>query len=143
MAARPAIRVARVLLLTAAVVGAAWFALSLNYDDEQPRVQTNEGLDAVQDAMVFMQETYREKRRLPSADELAAVSFRHEPHVRAVRLDGDGRFLVVYQGRREIDGKELRLTPYLDRSGEVRWHCELRDMDRRWWPDYCRHNQAP
>jgi len=133
----------RVLLLTAAILGAGWFFLSLGYDDEQPRVQANEGLDAVQDAMSLVQRTYQEKRRLPTSAELDTINFRSEPHVRAVRLDADGSFTVVYRGRPEIDAKTLKLTAYLDKSGEVRWRCSLPDIEPRWWPDYCRQDHAP
>jgi pilin len=143
LARKAAIGSLRVLLLLALLLGAGWFIVSLTYDDEQPRMQANEGVDAVQDTMAFVQQTYMEKRRLPTDAELAAVSFRHEPHVRAVRLDSDGSFLVVYQGRREIDGKTLRLTSYLDKRGAVRWRCSLPEIDPRWWPDYCRQRPDP
>lgn len=133
----------RVLLLTAAILGAAWFFLSLNYDDEQPRMQANEGFDAVQDAMSLVQRTYQAKRHLPTSAELASIGFRSEPHVRAVRLDADDSFTVVYRGRPEIDAKTLKFTPYLDKSGEVRWRCTLPDIEPRWWPDYYRRSPAP
>lgn len=133
----------RVLLLTALILGAAWFFLRLNYDDEQPRVQANEGLDAVRDAMSLVQQIYQAKRRLPTSTELDTISFRAEPHVRAVRLDADGSFTIVYRGRSEIDAKTLRLTPYLDKRGEVHWRCTLPDIGPRGWPDYCRQNPIP
>lgn len=133
----------RVLLLLALILGIGWFILSLSYDDEQPRVQANEGLDAVQDAMSLVQQTYQAQRRLPTPDELGAVGFRSEPHVRVVRLDANASFTVIYRGRPEIDAKVLKLTPYLDKSGEVRWHCTLPDVKPRWWPDYCRQGRAP
>ena len=129
----------RVLLLLAVVLGAGWFVVSLTYDDEQPRMQANEGLDAVQDAMLAVVEFHRDKGRLPTAGEIRGVAFRPEPHVRSAAVDAGGGFTVIYQGRREIAGKTLRLTPYTDKDGGLRWRCELADIDPRWWPDYCRH----
>ena len=133
----------RVLLALLVLGGIAYAWMSLSYDDEGPRLQANEGLGAVQDAMSEVQEFYQDNHRLPKTAELPGLKLQTEPHVRSATLKDGGSFTIVYSGRREIDGKRLLLTPYVDQSGRLGWNCSLPEIDPRWWPDYCRPKPAP
>ena len=133
----------RVLLLLAVVLGAGWFVLSLNYDDELPRVQANEGIEAAGPLMDIAQQKYAATGRIPRLNELTGVPFRARKHVADIGVADDLTITVTYQGRREIAGKTLRLMPYADKGGSLRWRCDLPDIDPRWWPDYCRQTPKP
>jgi hypothetical protein len=132
----------RVLLVLLVLGGIAYAWMSLSYDDEGPRLQANEGLGAVEDAMSQVQDFYQDKHRFPKTGELTGLQMQTEPHVRSATLGDGGIFTIVYSGRREIDGKNLFLTPYFDKSGMLQWNCRLPDIDPRWWPDYCRLKPA-
>jgi hypothetical protein len=133
----------RVLIVLLVLGGIAYAWMSLSYDDEGPRLQANEGLGAVEDAMSAVQDFYQDKHRLPKTGELTGLQLQVEPHVRSATLGDGGTFTIVYTGRHEIDGKSLRLTPDVDSQGTLHWRCDLPDIDPRWWPDYCRPKPAP
>lgn len=133
----------RVLALLAVVLGGLWFWARLSYDDEQPRVQANEGPAAVTDIMTALQMFYAENRHLPKSGELKLPPAVSAPHVTAVAVSPDYVLTVVYHGRREIDGKRLVLTPVPSADGKLAWTCSLPEIDPRWWPDYCRPATRP
>jgi len=141
-ARRVVIRVVRVLVLLAIVLGGIWWVLSLSYDDEQPRMQANEGITAVTPLMESVTDFYADHQRLPKPGELDESGISVEPHVAAVHASPDLIITVTYKGRREIDGKTLTLTPYVD-DAALKWRCSLPDIAPRWWPDYCRPRPQP
>lgn len=135
---RIGLRAVRVVLMLAVVLGAIGFTASLFYDDEQPRVQANEGITAVA-ALMDAIPLYREARgRFPDASELDQGMVRQQAHVAGVAFGAGGVLTITYRGRREIDGKTLTLTPYMDAGGKPGWRCDLPDIAPRWWPDFCR-----
>jgi hypothetical protein len=133
----------RVLAVLLALGGIAWFVASLTYDDEQPRMQANEGPAAAADVMDQLRDFYAEHRRLPVSGEFQMPAPPAVKHVAAIILTADYSLIIVYTGRRQIEGKSLTLRPYTDAQRGLRWHCESADIDPRWWPDYCRQDTAP
>ncbi len=133
----------RVLSALLALGGIAWFVVSLTYDDEQPRIQTNEGPAMAADVMDQLQHFYADHHRLPASGEFRMPAPPAVKHVAAVILSADYSLIIVYTGRREIDGKSLTLRPYADAQQGLHWRCESADIDPRWWPDYCRQQPAP
>lgn len=133
----------RVLSALLVLGGIAWFVASLTYDDEQPRMQANEGLAAVTDVMDQLQRFYAEHHRLPASGEFQMPASRAVKHVAAIVLTADGSLIIVYTGRRQIEGKSLTLRPYADAQHGLHWHCESAEIAPRWWPDYCRQHATP
>jgi hypothetical protein len=133
------LRMLAVLLLLG---GGAWFVTSLSYDDEQPRVQANEGPAAVADIMDSLQFFYADHGRLPQSGEFQASLPKVEEHVAVARVNADYSFTITYSGRRQIDHKTLTLHPYADGQQHLHWRCESPSIDPRWWPDYCRTQPA-
>ncbi|MFI5269585.1 MAG: pilin [Chloroflexota bacterium] len=139
------VHIARVVVLLAVVVGIGWFAISLLYDDEQPRSQTDEGPASVGPLMDVVSKFYADHRRFPRPGaDLEDYGIAAEPHVAKARVSPDDMVITItYKGRREIDGKTLTLTPYVDGHGDLKWRCALPDIEPRWWPDYCRPHSTP
>lgn len=133
----------RVLVVLLLLGGGTWFVASISYDDEQPRMQANEGPAAVADIISSLQFFYADHGRLPQAGEFQASLPKVEQHITVARLNADYSFTITYTGRRQIDHKTLTLRPYADTGTQLHWRCESSDMDRRWWPDYCRSQPAP
>ena len=141
-ARRAVIRVLRVLVLLLVVLGGLWWVMSISYDDEQPRMQANEGVAAATPLMDSVTEFYANHHRLPTPAELDEPGIGVGPHVAEAHVSPEFIITVTYKGRREIDGKTLTLTPYVD-AGALKWRCTLPDIAPRGWPDYCRPGPRP
>ena len=142
---RIALRALRILALLTVVAGIGWFAMSVLYDDELPRVQANDGPRSVRLLLETVPQFYAENHRLPHpGDGLVEYGITAEPHVKNVQISPDTLVIIItYKGRREIDGKTLTLTPAVDAHGAIVWRCSLPDIKPRWWPDYCRTGPSP
>ena len=127
----------------AVILGGLWLWASLTYDDEQARVQANEGIEAVYPLMSVAKQAYADTGSLLKPGQLTDLPLLARKHVADVKVGADLTMTITYRGVRAIDGKQLKLVPFVTAGKQLSWRCELPDVDPRWWPDYCRQKPDP